>query len=268
MQSMASLPRVLKLDGAASIEDNISAVISCLRSQQSSPKAEAVKPICALDVYVEWKKQFLQRDDVVEHVRRLYDASTAYDFRANVDIIPSICRVGSQDESTAQISFDDMTREHGFDLVFPYVAVGGTFDRLHSGHKLLLTVSCLHALKKLRVGITGPELLAKKRHASLLQTFEQRRFGVEQFLKKIRSDLELELEKIDEFSGGTDRIPDVAALVASPETLPAVPKINELRQARSLPPIVAIPICYVGGEAPAVSSSQLRELEEKSQQLS
>lgn len=39
------------------------------------------------------------------------------------------------------------------------VVVGGTFDRLHNGHKILLSVSCLLAEKRLLVGVSDKDLL-------------------------------------------------------------------------------------------------------------
>lgn len=38
---------------------------------------------------------------------------------------------------------------------FEQVAVGGTFDHMHAGHKILLTMTALLASKKLYCGITG-----------------------------------------------------------------------------------------------------------------
>ena len=38
---------------------------------------------------------------------------------------------------------------------FDHVAMGGTFDRLHSGHMLLLAVAALVTIKRLYVGVTG-----------------------------------------------------------------------------------------------------------------
>ena len=34
------------------------------------------------------------------------------------------------------------------------VVLGGTFDNLHIGHKILLTEACLHANKSITVGVT------------------------------------------------------------------------------------------------------------------
>lgn len=50
----------------------------------------------------------------------------------------------------------------------PTVALGGTFDHLHSGHKILLSMAAWIAEKKLIVGITGwrhsPDLHKKDAH--------------------------------------------------------------------------------------------------------
>lgn len=39
--------------------------------------------------------------------------------------------------------------------IFHKVAVGGTFDHLHAGHKILLTMTALSTRKSLIVGVTG-----------------------------------------------------------------------------------------------------------------
>lgn len=43
-----------------------------------------------------------------------------------------------------------------------HVAVGGTFDRLHAGHRILLAATALAALEAAYVGVTGPALLENK----------------------------------------------------------------------------------------------------------
>lgn len=150
----------------------------------------------------------------------------------------------------------------GFAPSYNYVAVGGTFDHFHSGHKVLLSTAALYTREKLRVGVTDAALLTRKKFAESLQSMEWRMDYVSKFLKKVRPDLELELTVISEMSGGTDKIGATEALVVSPETASALPKINEMRAANGgLPPMAAIPIPQVqspNGEV--ISSTVLRSL--------
>ena len=48
------------------------------------------------------------------------------------------------------------------------VALGGTFDHLHNGHKLLLTQALLCSDQKIVCGVTTDALLKKKAYAEFL----------------------------------------------------------------------------------------------------
>lgn len=68
------------------------------------------------------------------------------------------------------------------------VAVGGTFDHLHAGHKLLLTMTALvlnpdsTQERCLTIGITGDELLKSKTYREELEDFPQRQSAIHNFL--------------------------------------------------------------------------------------
>lgn len=74
------------------------------------------------------------------------------------------------------------------------VAVGGTFDHLHAGHKLLLTSTALllqpssginGRYGRMIVGITGDELLKNKKYAEFLGSWKEREESVVDFLTSI-----------------------------------------------------------------------------------
>ncbi|KAM3083946.1 hypothetical protein ACMFMG_001944 [Clarireedia jacksonii] len=86
--------------------------------------------------------------------------------------------------------------ESGSSASHNVVAVGGTFDHLHAGHKLLLTTtalllqpatSSLDPPRRLIIGITGDELLKNKKYAEYLQSWEKRQSDVVDFLVSILS---------------------------------------------------------------------------------
>lgn len=74
------------------------------------------------------------------------------------------------------------------------VAVGGTFDHLHAGHKLLLTATALllqprstplEAGGRIIVGITGDALLQNKKYAEYLGSWKERQNDVVDFLLSV-----------------------------------------------------------------------------------
>lgn len=74
------------------------------------------------------------------------------------------------------------------------VAVGGTFDHLHIGHKLLLTMLAFllteggdaeHSKKSLAVCVTGDELLKNKKFAEVLESWEDRQKNAMAFMRAI-----------------------------------------------------------------------------------
>ena len=221
-----------------------------------SPRALAAAPI---DVHLLVADG--TRNTALTFIAALYNASILHDIRTNIDIIPF-----APVDAGAPVLFNpdnNMASDHGFAPMYDYVALGGTFDHLHAGHKLLLTSSLLHTQRKLRVGVASAQLLAKKKFSEFLQPGLLRTERVRNFVTKIRPDLEYEILEISDVAGGTDTIAEVQALVVSPETRGAVGVINAARAANSLKPLCEVLIDFVGpdGAEAGVSSSLLRSLE-------
>lgn len=149
------------------------------------------------------------------------------------------------------------------------VAVGGTFDHFHLGHKLLLTATALalnpnrsgdsDGERLITVGITGDELLVNKKYAEFLENWDERCNSVAAFLIdiisfplrenrapsverisqpgpngkyvliKFRSGLALKLVQISDPFGPTITEEDISALVVSRETRQGGAAVNAER---------------------------------------
>ncbi|KAL6763733.1 hypothetical protein V8C86DRAFT_3085181 [Haematococcus lacustris] len=69
------------------------------------------------------------------------------------------------------------------------VAAGGTFDRLHCGHELLLSSLALVATEKVFIGITAEQLLLNKQHRELLQPYAERERAAVEYMRAVRPGL-------------------------------------------------------------------------------
>ncbi|KAI9807929.1 MAG: hypothetical protein M1825_005235 [Sarcosagium campestre] len=149
------------------------------------------------------------------------------------------------------------------------VAVGGTFDHLHAGHKLLLTMTAFlleprhdsvdwdtAERRRLIVGITGDELLKNKQYREYLGSWDERQEAVRSFVDSVMnvapkqskdssigksgpketggrlelgSDTALECIGISDPFGPTITDESISALVISAETRKGGDLINEKR---------------------------------------
>ncbi|ORC88265.1 uncharacterized protein TM35_000171370 [Trypanosoma theileri] len=264
--------KALRLRTVTGLESNRKALLTYLNSLcTAGPVGEPSDPL-----YIHLQIDDGRRDTLLQHVKILYDAALQHHPETFVSVVPltpptstlTTSEVTEKQKDTSNSSTASlplftsafMTANRGFEPMYAHVALGGTFDRLHAGHKLLLTTALFYTNKTLRVGVTLEEMLSKKSHASYIEPFETRRAAVSNFLRNLRHDIELDVVGITEASGGTDRDPSVEALVVSPETAGALVPINTARASRGLPPLKCIEIPYVavGGDDNRISSTELR----------
>ncbi len=124
------------------------------------------------------------------------------------------------------------------------VAVGGTFEYLHDGHKALIKKAFEFAAGgEVYIGLTSNEMARQRsrdvddcqiRKANLLQYIKSLDFPNKQYTL---------LELTDPY--GTTLTDDFDYIVVSPETLPVALKINELREKAGCSPIEIINVEYV-----------------------
>lgn len=144
-------------------------------------------------------------------------------------------------------------------------AVGGTFDHLHDGHKILLSMARFLPTDRLIVGITGPELLKKKKHAEVMESYYTRQQSVIAFLQLISWDsCPYNIYEINDVCGPTGYVPDIDALVVSGETRSGGEFVNKTRQERGFSTVDVVEIGVIGDNVSElfdgkISSTDIRE---------
>ncbi|KYQ56622.1 Bifunctional coenzyme A synthase [Trachymyrmex zeteki] len=114
------------------------------------------------------------------------------------------------------------------------VVLGGTFDRLHNGHKILLSEAALRCTEKLTVGVTDTNMITGKVLWELIQPCTQRIEKVEEFLEDVDSSISYNVVPINDIYGPTKEDPTLEMIVVSEETKRGGDKINELRLQKNL----------------------------------
>lgn len=144
--------------------------------------------------------------------------------------------------------------------------LGGTFDRLHAAHRLLIKTACTLA-NNVFIGVVGDQLgtklFAKKQHATMIQPFKERQKTVLEYTAQFAT-----VTTVGELTdpwGPAPKDPLADIIAVSPETVPAAHRINEMRSSQNLPilDIIVIPWVWQNGEL--ISSSRLRTAENSPQ---
>jgi len=140
---------------------------------------------------------------------------------------------------------------------FAKVSVGGTFDRLHAGHRLLLAAAALVTDARsgtLYVGVTGEALLANKSDKNKIQPYETRARNARRFLESVLAcpgfgdaKMRVEMGPLDGAPPLASTVQDMCALVVSRETLGGAAAVNAQREARGFPPLKIVAVGVVGG---------------------
>mmetsp|Transcript_7019 Transcript_7019/g.21663 ORF Transcript_7019/g.21663 Transcript_7019/m.21663 type:complete len:268 (+) Transcript_7019:43-846(+) len=152
---------------------------------------------------------------------------------------------GEEGEQT-HARFDDEEDDQSRD----FVAVGGTFDHLHAGHRLLLAATALATKRRVFVGIAGDELLRAKKFASALQPFDARKESVLAYFRLSRPDLPVDVSALLDPAQPPKAatVEAITGLVVSEETLPGAEKLRTLRRDRGLSePLHFIVVGLIGG---------------------
>jgi len=114
--------------------------------------------------------------------------------------------------------------------IYTQVVLGGTFDRLHAGHKILMTTALLRCTDRLTVGVTGQDMLKNKTLSELITPVQDRIEGVKEFVNQVRNDVQCNAVEIQNPFGPAIELPELECIVGSQETEKGCLAINSKRK--------------------------------------
>eukprot|EP01134_Creolimax_fragrantissima_P004739 CFRG4739T1 len=132
--------------------------------------------------------------------------------------------------------------------------VGGTFDHLHNGHKVLLTISAQAAQKRTVIGVSGDALLVNKKFAEQLQPYLTRVAIVRSFCEQVNKNIECDICELHDMYGPAVVDKDVKVLVASVETANGAHMVAAERVKRGLNAIDVIIVSLVAEDEDGASA--------------
>ncbi|KDE59261.1 phosphopantetheine adenylyltransferase [Halostagnicola sp. A56] len=135
------------------------------------------------------------------------------------------------------------------------VALGGTFDPVHDGHRRLFERA--FELGDVTVGLTSDDLAPKTRREDRpVRSFDRRKARLEDELEPFAEehDRSFEVRPLTEPTGIATE-PPFDYLVVSPETVDGGEKINEIRRDRDLDPLEVVVVPHLRAEDGDIISS-------------
>jgi cytidyltransferase-like protein len=138
------------------------------------------------------------------------------------------------------------------------VAMGGTFDSLHRGHRKLLKQAFAIG-RRVMIGITSDEFGRTLHKPHKLDPYATRKREVERLLARWGVLSRARIVPLEDRYGPTVRASGIQALVVSRRTLKTAYEINSKRRANGLKPLVIDPIDLINAQDKRpISSTRIR----------
>ncbi len=137
------------------------------------------------------------------------------------------------------------------------IAIGGTFDPLHDGHKKLLEkVFELSAGGEIVIGVTS-DTMARASRSREIFPYEVRAENVREYMYTEYGVQVRTVELNDRYGVTLDE--DFDYIVISPETYAVALEINELREERGKKPIAIVKVAHVkAADGKVISSTRIK----------
>ncbi|SCU86922.1 LANO_0C09582g1_1 [Lachancea nothofagi CBS 11611] len=162
-------------------------------------------------------------------------------------------------DSDTEVKHEKNDEEH-----YTVSALGGTFDHLHDGHKILLSVATFLTSQRLIIGVTDQELLQNKKFPEFLESFEMRAKNVTGFVNRVKPTLRVEVVPLRDVCGPTGAVPEIESLIVSRETESGGRFVNAVRKEKGLTTLAVHVVNVLGGQEEdgwkeKLSSTELRK---------
>jgi len=142
---------------------------------------------------------------------------------------------------------------------FDLVAIGGTFDEIHAGHRELLT-RAFSSGRSVLIGVSSDDFAAAKKGKNRLRhRFGTRVERLTQFIHDEFGNVNFEIKELNDDFGPTNSDRNIQALVVSAETEPKGHEINRIRSSKGFDPLVIVTVTMLKAEdGRPLSSSRIR----------
>jgi len=141
---------------------------------------------------------------------------------------------------------------------FKKVAVGGTFDELHRGHKTLLN-KAFEVGEKVVIGLSSDEFVSKMGKSHKTASYSERFRELETFFEKSGFAKRAEIVPLNDPYGLTISGKGLDALVVSKETELTAKKINKVREQAGLQSLKIVAVSMVPAEnCTPISTTRIR----------
>jgi pantetheine-phosphate adenylyltransferase len=142
---------------------------------------------------------------------------------------------------------------------FRKVAVGGTFDEFHRGHRVLL-LKAFEIGERVLIGLCTDAFAEKLGKPHVTAPYTERLKELKAFLNSLELSERSEIIPLNDPFGPTLTDSCIEVLVVSEETKPTALKINEKRRKARLPPLKIVTITMVPAEnCTPISTTRIRK---------
>ena len=116
------------------------------------------------------------------------------------------------------------------------IALGGTFEILHKGHRKLLS-KAFQLGDKIIIGLTSDEFVSKTQKKHVVSNYDERHENLIAFLSRIGISNRVRIIRLEDPYGPTINDDQIDGIVTSRETMKTALEINKIRNQRKFRPL-------------------------------